>query len=87
MAQTVEARRILELDLRKALANEEFELFYQPLVNLKSGRIATCEALLRWNHPVRGTVVADRHYPGRRGHGPDRRSRAAGSCARPCMNA
>jgi diguanylate cyclase (GGDEF)-like protein len=56
MAQTVEARRILELDLRKALANEEFELFYQPLVNLKSGKIATCEALLRWNHPVRGTV-------------------------------
>jgi diguanylate cyclase (GGDEF)-like protein len=56
MAQIVEARRILELDLRKALANEEFELFYQPLVNLKSGRIATCEALLRWNHPVRGTV-------------------------------
>jgi diguanylate cyclase (GGDEF)-like protein len=56
MAQTVEARRILELDLRKALAHEEFELFYQPLVNLKSGKIATCEALLRWNHPVRGTV-------------------------------
>jgi diguanylate cyclase (GGDEF)-like protein len=56
MAQTVEARRVLELDLRKALANEEFELFYQPLVNLKSGKISTCEALLRWNHPVRGTV-------------------------------
>jgi diguanylate cyclase (GGDEF)-like protein len=56
MAQTVEARRILELDLRRALANEEFELFYQPLVNLKSGRISTCEALLRWNHPERGTV-------------------------------
>ena len=56
MAQTVEARRTLELDLRKAMANEEFELYYQPLVNLKSGRISTCEALLRWNHPVRGTV-------------------------------
>jgi diguanylate cyclase (GGDEF)-like protein len=56
LAQTVEARRVLELDLRKALANEEFELFYQPLVNLKSGRISTCEALLRWNHPARGTV-------------------------------
>ncbi|MDE2062428.1 MAG: EAL domain-containing protein [Bradyrhizobium sp.] len=56
MAQVVEARRILELDLRKALANEEFELFYQPLVNLKSGKISTCEALLRWNHPLRGTV-------------------------------
>jgi diguanylate cyclase (GGDEF)-like protein len=56
LAQTVEARRVLELDLRKALASEEFELFYQPLVNLKSGKITTCEALLRWNHPVRGTV-------------------------------
>jgi len=56
LAQTVEARRILELDLRKALANEEFELFYQPLVNLKTGKLTTCEALLRWNHPVRGTV-------------------------------
>jgi diguanylate cyclase (GGDEF)-like protein len=56
MAQTVEARRILELDLRQALADEEFELFYQPLIDLKSGRITTCEALLRWNHPVRGTV-------------------------------
>jgi diguanylate cyclase (GGDEF)-like protein len=56
MALTVESRRILELDLRKALANEEFELFYQPLVNLKSSRISTCEALLRWNHPLRGTV-------------------------------
>jgi diguanylate cyclase (GGDEF)-like protein len=56
LAQTVESRRILELDLRKALANEEFELFFQPLVNLKSGKITTCETLLRWNHPVRGTV-------------------------------
>jgi diguanylate cyclase (GGDEF)-like protein len=56
MAQVVETRRTLELELRNALANEEFELFYQPLVNLKSGRIATCEALLRWNHPERGFV-------------------------------
>src|SRR6516165_8915006 len=56
LAQAVESRRILELDLRKALANEEFELYFQPLVNLKSGKITTCEALLRWNHPARGTV-------------------------------
>jgi diguanylate cyclase (GGDEF)-like protein len=56
MAQVVEARRILELDLRRAIANEEFELFYQPLVNLQSGKISTCEALLRWNHPLRGVV-------------------------------
>ena len=56
MAETVESRRALEVDLRNALAKEEFELFYQPLVNLKSGRITACEALLRWNHPSRGTV-------------------------------
>ena len=56
MAETVEARRILELDLRRALANDEFELYYQPLVNLKTGRISTCEALLRWNHPERGSI-------------------------------
>jgi diguanylate cyclase (GGDEF)-like protein len=56
MAQTVEARRLLELDLRHAIAHEEFELHYQPLVNLKSGRISTCVALLRWNHPDRGHV-------------------------------
>ena len=56
MAKAVEARRVLELDIRQALANDEFELYYQPLVNIKSGRISTCEALLRWNHPVRGMV-------------------------------
>ncbi len=56
MAQTLEARRTLELDLRHALAHEEFELHFQPLVNLKSGRISTCEALLRWTHPERGVV-------------------------------
>jgi diguanylate cyclase (GGDEF)-like protein len=56
MAEIVEARRTLEIDLRKALVNEEFELHFQPLVNLKSGRISTCEALLRWRHPVRGVV-------------------------------
>jgi len=56
MAQSVETRRTLELDLRRALANEEFEIFYQPLVNLQTGRIGTCEALLRWYHPERGYV-------------------------------
>lgn len=56
MARTVESRRNLELDLKRALANEEFELYYQPLINLQSGKITTCEALLRWNHPERGLV-------------------------------
>ena len=56
LAESIEARRSLEIDLRHAMANEEFELYFQPLVNLKSGRISTCETLLRWNHPVRGSV-------------------------------
>ena len=56
LAESIEARRSLEIDLRHAMANEEFELYFQPLVNLKTGRISTCETLLRWNHPVRGSV-------------------------------
>jgi diguanylate cyclase (GGDEF)-like protein len=51
-----QARRGLELDLRNALANNAFRLFYQPLINLKTKRISTCEALLRWPHPERGMV-------------------------------
>lgn len=49
-------RRALELDLRKALVNGEFELYYQPLVNLENGDVSGFEALLRWNHPERGLV-------------------------------
>src|SRR6185295_15901878 len=49
-----QARRQLELDLRQALATGAFEVYYQPLINLKSGKISTCEALLRWQHPERG---------------------------------
>jgi diguanylate cyclase (GGDEF)-like protein len=48
--------RALELDLRKALANGEFTLNYQPIVNLKTGKIAACEALIRWQQPDRGCV-------------------------------
>ena len=49
-------RRALEADLRKAVAQEEFELFYQPIVDVKSMQISGFEALIRWNHPVRGRV-------------------------------
>ena len=56
MEAAVQERRALELDLRDALASEQFELNYQPLVDLRSGRVTTCEALLRWTHPVRGEV-------------------------------
>ncbi len=51
-----QARRSLEQDLRNALANDVFEVYYQPLFNLKTKRISTCEALLRWPHPERGMI-------------------------------
>ena len=51
-----QARRSLELDLRHAVATGAFEVYYQPLINLKTGRISTCEALLRWKHPERGMI-------------------------------
>jgi diguanylate cyclase (GGDEF)-like protein len=57
------ARHEMELDLRRALVNGEFELHYQPLVNLEHNRICTCEALLRWTHPVRGQVSPDNFIP------------------------
>ena len=75
MAQIVEARRILELDLRKALANEEFELFYQPLVNLKSGRISHLRSAAALESSGARHGVADRHHSRCRGYGPDRRPR------------
>ena len=56
MDARVQARRTLELDLRKALTNGEFELHYQPLVDLGRSDVSGFEALLRWNHPQRGTV-------------------------------
>jgi diguanylate cyclase (GGDEF)-like protein len=56
MDRRVQARRMLELDLRKAFANGEFELFYQPLVNLQANAVSGFEALLRWRHPDRGMI-------------------------------
>src|SRR5690606_28833587 len=57
------ARRSLELDLRNALANNSFQVFYQPLFNLKTKRISTCEALLRWPHPLRGMISPAEFIP------------------------
>jgi diguanylate cyclase (GGDEF)-like protein len=56
MDALMQSRRELELDLRKAVAAQEFELFFQPLVNLQQERITGFEALLRWRHPRRGMV-------------------------------
>ena len=58
-----QARRTLELDLRNAVSAGEFEVFYQPIVNLLENRITGFEALLRWNHPTRGRVVPNEFIP------------------------
>jgi diguanylate cyclase (GGDEF)-like protein len=56
MENAAQERRVLELDLREALVANQFSLHYQPLVDLRTGRVATCEALLRWLHPTRGNI-------------------------------
>ncbi|HEX4800817.1 MAG TPA: EAL domain-containing protein, partial [Sphingomicrobium sp.] len=56
MDAEMQARRLLDLDLRAALARDEFELYYQPLVDLQAAQLNGFEALLRWKHPVRGMV-------------------------------
>jgi diguanylate cyclase (GGDEF)-like protein len=56
MNTRMKIRRELEMDLRKALATEQFELHYQPLVTLKTNEVNGFEALLRWNHPTRGLI-------------------------------
>lgn len=48
--------RALELDLRRALQSGQFELVYQPFLDIATGEISGCEALLRWVHPTRGRV-------------------------------
>ena len=57
------ARRLLEIDLRRALPAGQFELYYQPLVSLKTGAITGFEALLRWHHPARGMVPPAEFIP------------------------
>jgi diguanylate cyclase (GGDEF)-like protein len=52
----MQTRRIMERDLRKALPAGEFELYYQPVVNLASSEISGFEALIRWNHPEQGVI-------------------------------
>ncbi len=56
MDARMKERRALEVALRKAFENGEFELYYQPVLNLDRDEVRGCEALLRWHHPERGMV-------------------------------
>ena len=55
--------RSLEGALRHAIENEELEVYYQPIVDLKTGRTTCCEALLRWHHPELGSVSPSKFIP------------------------
>jgi diguanylate cyclase (GGDEF)-like protein len=59
----VKARRLLETDLRKAIADQALEVYYQPCLSLHSNRITGCEALVRWRHPERGMVSPAEFIP------------------------
>ena len=56
-------------DLRHAIDNKELELFYQPKIDARSGQVTAAEALLRWHHPVRGTLSPDLFIPLAERHG------------------
>jgi diguanylate cyclase (GGDEF)-like protein len=57
METRLHARLSSEAELRIALERQQFEVFYQPLVDLRTDRLCGFEALLRWNHPTRGLVM------------------------------
>lgn len=59
----MQTRRTMELDLRKALPAGQFELYYQPVVNVASNEIRGFEALIRWNHPERGMIAPATFIP------------------------
>jgi len=59
MHAAARARLKLETDLRFALERGEFRVFYQPIVDMRSGAVQSCEALVRWQHPDRGLLMPD----------------------------
>ncbi len=63
MDRIAQKRRDMEFDLRRALANGEFELHYQPLVSLAEDRVVAFESLLRWRHPVKGMISPGEFIP------------------------
>ncbi|MBV1702771.1 MAG: EAL domain-containing protein [Hyphomicrobiales bacterium] len=56
MDSAMQSRRLIELDLREAIENQRLEVYFQPLLEMETGTISACEALVRWNHPTRGAI-------------------------------
>ncbi len=63
MQTTLQARLLMQTDLREALARDELFLLYQPTIDLQSERVVGVEALIRWRHPARGVIAPDTFIP------------------------
>jgi diguanylate cyclase (GGDEF)-like protein len=63
MDAKIQIRRLVELDLRAAVANDAIEVYFQPIVNVATRHVSGFEALARWNHPVRGRVSPAEFIP------------------------
>jgi PAS domain S-box-containing protein/diguanylate cyclase (GGDEF)-like protein len=63
MRAAIEGREAMESELRLALLRDEFELFYQPQIDLRGGTLVGAEALIRWHHPVRGILSPAEFMP------------------------
>ena len=81
MDARMQERRIMELELRAALAAQQFELHYQPVVDLATSTIKGFEALVRWHHPTRGTIAPGGFHSSGRGNRLHRPARRVGAQA------
>ena len=63
MDSEIRERRVLELELAEALERDEFVLYYQPVIATADGTVRGFEALIRWNHPIRGLVPPGEFIP------------------------
>jgi len=63
LQEAAQARQQLASDLREAIAQQQFEILYQPIVSLKTGAVHKAEALLRWRHPTRGLLSPAEFIP------------------------
>jgi diguanylate cyclase (GGDEF)-like protein len=63
MEREAQRRALLRTDLAAAIAGDQFELYFQPHVELHTGRVTGCEALIRWHHPERGLIFPDQFIP------------------------
>jgi diguanylate cyclase (GGDEF)-like protein/PAS domain S-box-containing protein len=62
-SEVASARHEIEMDLRRAIAQGEFELHYQPIIDTKTRKTCVAEALVRWRHPTKGLIFPDKFIP------------------------